>query len=87
MAEEKKIKLARRLQGKVVSAGMQKTVVVLVSRAVNHPIYRKQYTVSRKFKAHDEKQSCRVGQSVIIEECRPLSRDKRWRVIEIVNKK
>lgn len=81
MAEEK-AKLHRRFAGAVVSASMQKTVTVLVSRVVTHRIYGKQYTVSRKYKAHDEKGACRVGDRVMIEECRPISRAKRWRVVE-----
>jgi len=78
---ENKTKLHRRFSGEVVSAKMQKTVTVLVSRVVRHKVYGKQYAVSRKYKAHDEKGACRVGDKVTIKECRPISRDKRWRVI------
>lgn len=82
MAEEKKVKISRRFDGQVISTAMTKTATVLVTRTVRHKVYGKQYTVSRKFKAHDEKQSCRVGDKVTIEECRPFSKDKRWRVIK-----
>jgi len=79
---EEKAKLNRRFAGKVVSAKMQKTITVLVSRVVTHKVYGKQYAVSRKYKVHDGKGTCRVGDKVTIEECRPVSRDKRWRVVE-----
>lgn len=71
----------RRLIGTVVSDKMQKTVVVRVDRMVTHPIYRKQYRVSKRFKAHDEAGAFHVGDRVTIEESRPLSKDKQWRVV------
>lgn len=76
----------RVLQGVVVSDKMQKTVVVAVERRTMHPLYRKTVTRTRRFKAHDERNECRVGDIVRIEETRPLSREKRWRVIEIVQR-
>lgn len=71
----------RHLQGVVVSDKMQKTVVVSVTHEKKHPKYLKQYKVTNRFKAHDENKEYKVGDKVIIEETRPLSRDKRWRVI------
>ncbi len=72
----------RRLQGIVVSDKMMKTAVVRVDRMKLHPKYKKRYTVSRNFKAHDEKREYHVGDRVIIEETRPISKDKRWRVVK-----
>ena len=74
----------RKLKGIVVSDKMQKTVVVKVTRLKFHPKYKKYYRVSKKFKAHDEKNQCRVGDKVIIEETRPLSKEKRWKVVAII---
>ena len=74
-------------QGTVVSAGkMDKTVVVLIVSRVKSPIYKKVVKKSKKFKAHDEKNECRVGDVVKIMETRPLSKDKHFRVVEIVEK-
>ena len=70
--------MARTLRGTVSGDKMDKTVVVTVERVKEHPLYRKKYTVSTKFKAHDADNSCRVGDIVEISESRPLSRDKRW---------
>ena len=72
--------------GTVTSNKMQKTVVVTVERQVIHPLYKRVVRRSKKFLAHDEKNECRVGDTVRIEETRPLSRRKRWRVAEIVTK-
>ncbi len=74
------------LTGIVVSDKMDKTVVVRVERLVRHPIYHKTVKRRKKFKAHDETNQCGVGDKVIIIESRPLSRDKRWRVKEILAK-
>lgn len=76
-----KTKRKRRLSGIVVSDKMDKTVVVKVERVKTHPKYRRQYRYSRKFKAHDEKNEYKVGDRVIIEETRPISKEKRWRVV------
>lgn len=70
--------MVRRLRGTVSSDKMDKTVVVTVERVKTHPIYRKKYTVTTKFKAHDENNQFKVGDIVEITESRPLSRDKRW---------
>jgi small subunit ribosomal protein S17 len=77
----------RRLEGTVVSDKMTKTVVVRVDRMKTHPKYLKQFVVSRRFKAHDEAGAYHVGDYVIIEETRPLARDKNWRVIGKVEKR
>jgi len=76
----------RRLKGIIVSDKMNKTVVVKVDRLRKHPKYLKYYKVSRKFKAHDERNDYKAGDEVIIEETRPLSKDKRWRVVELVKR-
>jgi len=71
----------RKIQGVVVSDRMTKTRVVAVSRLKKHAKYQKYYTVTTRFKAHDEKNEYKTGDKVTIEECRPLSRDKRWKII------
>ncbi|PFG75356.1 30S ribosomal protein S17 [Chloroflexi bacterium G233] len=76
----------RVLQGTVVSNKMQKTVVVAVERKKTHRLYHKVVTVTGRYKAHDENNECRLGDIVRIQECRPLSKEKRWRVIEIVSR-
>ncbi|MDP3015063.1 MAG: 30S ribosomal protein S17 [bacterium] len=73
--------MKRTLQGTIVSDKMNKTRVVAVTRLKKHPIYHKYYKVTRKFKAHDEKNEYKAGEKVIIEETRPISKDKRWRII------
>jgi small subunit ribosomal protein S17 len=70
----------------VTSSKMQKTVVVTVQRQINHPLYKRVVRRSKNFLAHDEKSECRVGDWVRIEETRPLSSRKRWRVLAIVSK-
>ena len=72
----------KQITGVVVSNKMQKTVVVKVERIKEHPKYKKRYKVHKKYKAHDEKGECKAGDKVIIEECRPMSKEKRWRVIK-----
>ncbi|OGL72490.1 30S ribosomal protein S17 [Candidatus Uhrbacteria bacterium RIFCSPHIGHO2_02_FULL_60_10] len=78
---EKAQKQQRVLEGTVVSDKMMKTIVVLVEMTKTHPKYSKQYRQSRKFKVHDEARQYKVGDVVRFVETRPLSRDKRWRVI------
>jgi small subunit ribosomal protein S17 len=68
----------RILKGKVVSDKMDKTIVVLVERIKEHPKYRKRYKVSKRYKAHDSENKYHEGDSVMIQECKPMSRDKRW---------
>ena len=72
--------------GTVVSNKMEKSIVVLVNRKVPHPLYKKYLTKSTKFMAHDENNQCQVGDRVKIVESRPLSRRKRWRLIEVLEK-
>ena len=76
----------RTLTGRVVSDKMNKTVTVLVERRVKHPLYGKIITRSRKYHAHDEKGEFKMGDVVTIEECRPLSKTKSWRVAKLVEK-
>lgn len=76
----------RTLTGRVVSDKMDKTVTVLVERRVMHPLYGKIITRSRKYHAHDENEECREGDLVTIEECRPLSKTKAWRVVKLVER-
>jgi len=72
--------------GQVVSDKMDKTVVVAVERLVQHPLYNKTIRRTERYKAHDEANECQTGDKVRIMETRPLSRDKRWRVVDIVEK-
>ncbi len=75
----------RKHEGVVVSDKMDKTDVVLVTTVKTHSKYGKKYKSSRKYKAHDEKNEYKTGEKVVIEECRPLSKDKRWRIIKKIN--
>ena len=72
--------------GKVVSDKMDKTVVVAIEDNVKHPLYKKIIKNTVKFKAHDENNECHIGDRVLVMETRPLSKDKRWRVVEIIEK-
>ena len=72
--------------GKVVSDKMDKTVVVAIEDNVRHPLYKKIIKRTVKFKAHDEQNACGIGEKVLIMETRPLSKDKRWRGVDIVEK-
>ena len=76
----------RRLMGTVTSDKMDKTVVVTVKDKVKHPLYKKIVNRTIKFKAHDENNECGIGDKVMIMETRPISKDKRWRVAEIIEK-
>ncbi len=78
--------LKRTLTGTVVSDKMDKTVTVLIERKVKHPLLGKIMRVSKKYHAHDEANECNQGDVVVIEECRPLSRTKSWRVSKLVEK-
>ena len=84
--EEKRMSSRKVRVGKVVSDKMDKTVVVAISDRVAHPLYKKIVGRTYKLKAHDENNSCGVGDTVKVMETRPLSKDKRWRVVEIVEK-
>ena len=72
--------------GEVVSDKMDKTIVVAIKTKVRHPLYGKMVNRTRKFQAHDENNECGIGDTVKIMETRPLSKDKRWRLVEIVEK-
>lgn len=73
-------------QGSVVSNGMDKSVVILVERKVRHKLYGKFIRRRVKYMAHDPANECQIGDIVLIEECRPLSKNKRWRVLDIVQR-
>ncbi len=83
---EKNNKIKRTLEGIVVSDKNDKTIIVRVDRVKMHSKYHKRYTMSRRYKAQDAKNEYKVGDKVLIQECRPLSRDKRWRVVGRVGK-
>jgi small subunit ribosomal protein S17 len=79
-------KLQRTLTGRVLSNRMDKTVTVLVERRVKHPLYGKYIRRSTKLHAHDENNTCQIGDLVTIAECRPISKTKAWRLVEIQEK-
>jgi small subunit ribosomal protein S17 len=85
-AEAAQTGVRRRLTGKVVSDKMDKTVTVQVDRRMKHPLYGKYVGKSNKYHAHDEKNEYHMGDMVMIEECRPLSKTKAWRVVKLVEK-
>ena len=72
--------------GVVLSNKMEKTAVVEVARRVSHPVFKRYFTKRKKFKVHDEKNECVIGVRVQIQECRPVSREKRWTVTKIIEK-
>lgn len=74
--------MKRKLEGVIVSDKMKKTRIVTVSRMKKHPVYEKYFKNTERYKAHDEKEEYKVGDKVVIEETRPLSREKRWRIIK-----
>ena len=82
--EERNLRKTR--TGKVVSNKMQKTIVVAVEDHVKHPLYNKIVKMIYKLKAHDENNECNIGDTVKVMETRPLSKDKRWRLVEIVER-
>ena len=86
MAEKENSKITRSLTGKVVSDKMNKTVTVLVERRAKHPLYGKVIRLSKKYHAHDEKNEFKEGDTVLIEECRPLAKTKAWRVSKLIEK-
>lgn len=77
---------ARNLTGRVVSNKMDKTITVLIERRVPHPLYKKYVRRSTKLHAHDENNECREGDTVVIEQSRPLSKTKAWRLLKIVER-
>ncbi|MEN6390883.1 MAG: 30S ribosomal protein S17 [Syntrophomonas sp.] len=84
MAEERGNRKVR--IGTVTSNKMEKTITVLVETVKQHPLYKKTIRTSKKYKAHDESNEAKIGDVVRIMECRPLSKDKRWRLIEVVER-
>ena len=76
----------RTLQGRVISDKMEKTVTVLVERRVKHPLYGKVIRRSTKVHAHDEGNECGIGDVVVVEQCRPLSKNKSWRLVKVLEK-
>ena len=83
--ENKKVN-NKKLEGEVVSDKMQKSAVVKVTRSKRHPRYKKTLQITRRFKIHDENNEAKVGDWVLIEECRPMSKDKKWKLISILKK-
>lgn len=84
MSEE--AKNTRTVMGRVVSDKMDKTITVYVERMVSHPIYGKYVKRSTKLHAHDENNECKMGDTVSIEECRPLSKSKSWRLVKVLER-
>ena len=84
MSEERALRKTR--VGKVISDKMDKTIVVAVQTSYKHPLYGKTMKRTFKLKAHDENNECQIGDTVKVMETRPLSKDKRWRLVEIVEK-
>lgn len=82
--EERNLRKTR--TGKVISNKMDKTIVVAVVDNVKHPLYNKIIKRTRKLKAHDEENTCKIGDRVRVMETRPLSKDKRWRLVEVIEK-
>ena len=90
MSEEKptvtEVRERRAVQGSVISARMDKSITVLVVRQFKHPLYKKYVRRSTRLHAHDESNDCKEGDTVLIEECRPLSKTKSWRVIRVLER-
>ncbi len=76
----------RTLQGRVISDRMDKSITVQVERRVKHPIYGKYIRRSTKVHAHDENNECRIGDTVVVEQCRPISKTKKWRLVRVVER-
>ena len=77
-------KVSRTITGRVISDKMNKTITVLVERKVPHPVYKKYVRRSTKIHAHDETNQCKEGDTVVIEQCRPLAKTKSWRLVKVV---
>ena len=90
MSEEKAVTIEagvrRAVRGSVISARMDKSITVLVVRQFKHPLYKKYIRRSTRLHAHDESNDCKEGDTVLIEECRPLSKTKSWRVIRVLGR-
>jgi small subunit ribosomal protein S17 len=85
---QKNVRTTRRktITGRVTSTGMEKSIVVTIEQRIAHPIYKKIFKQSRKYMAHDEQQDAKIGDLVRIMETRPLSKRKRWRLVEVVER-
>ena len=77
---------AKTLQGVVTSEKMNKTVTVMVGRRTKHPKYGKYISLSTKYHVHDEKEACNEGDTVLIQECKPISKTKSWKLVEVIQK-
>jgi small subunit ribosomal protein S17 len=86
MSDQAQTATNRTLQGRVVSDKMDKTVTVLIERRVKHPIYGKFVRRSTKVHAHDEDNSCQIGDVIVVEQCRPLSKTKKWSFVKLVER-
>jgi len=90
MSGEKKVTIEagvrRAVRGSVISARMDKSITVLVVRQFKHPLYKKYIRRSTRLHAHDESNNCKEGDTVLIEECRPISKTKSWRVIQVLER-
>ena len=87
MSEKKEIKKRKKvLQGIVVSDKMDKSAVVLVERTIQHPLYKRTLKRTKKYKIHDAENQCGIGDNVRLIECRPISKDKCWRLLDVVRK-
>ena len=86
MNEQTKTGSARLLSGRVVSNKMQKTITVVIERRIQHPLYGKFITRRTKLHAHDENRECQEGDFVQIEECRPISKSKAWRLVKVLER-
>ena len=86
MSETNQESIERRVVGRVVSDKMDKTVSVAIERLVRHEMYGKYIRRTSKLKAHDEDNTCRIGDTVAIRECRPISKAKSWRVVEVLER-
>ena len=86
MSEQAAASDNRTLQGRVVSDKMDKTVTVVIERRVKHPLYGKFVRRSTKVHAHDENNECRIGDVVVVEQCRPISKTKSWRFVKLVER-
>jgi len=85
-ATEQTTSQARTLQGVVISDKMDKSITVQVERKVMHPLYKKFIRRSTRFHAHDESNDCRTGDTVVIQQCKPVSKTKNWRLVEVVER-
>lgn len=86
MSEANTETVKRSLLGRVVSDKMNKSIVVMMERQVKHPLYGKFIKRSNKFHVHDENNECKVGDTVMFKECRPLSKTKRWSLVKVVDR-